>query len=557
MASINFSAGTVIPSTWLNDVDRLVYNTTVDAKQYCAGDGSADDYAAFQDFLDASANKIAFVPEGTYRLVITGNTAFTIDTFISLYGVKGKSILQFEFSGTNTKTLFDISETVGRLWLNGIQVQFTNLSNADTIYFKGNQSGMKLRDCVFPAGMTDAQVASIDYYGIQLNAEADVEDIEIDGCDISGFTWFLMKSNSNTYTHKRIRITRNKFFGNYRTPVLINTPTGQLIDVAVYGNKFQDNAGVPAGETNCFHIALQGRQLRVTDNDFTGIAEYAMHIEEVAYDSIITGNTILMDNTSTGGIRLVNNSNSGSLAYPTRTLIANNIVRYLGTARAVGTRGILINNDGVVADPDARSTKIHGNVIKGFEYGVSYTANTNDDCDISGNTAEDCATGFRSSGAQITINGNRSVNCTYALGETQGITAKNHGIIDCTNVAEVTSRWVNLVDPYFEFDPVDVAASPVETDFGILPLTSGTRVSATINPYVTTSTSADTAWRNYAVTWDGTTLVSTAGISRVGGGLTLTVENESNVLVAKLVSTSARTNVRTVVNVLGTLLVAA
>ena len=557
MATTNYTSGTVITSAWLNDVDALVYDTTIDAKQYCAGDGVTDDYAAFTEFLADAENKIAFVPAGTYRLVVSSATAITVDTFISLYGIKGKSILEFELSGASIKTLFSITAAVGRLWLNGIQVQFTNANNADVIYFAGNQSGLKLRDCVFPAGMTDALYATTEYYGILLNPDADVEDIEVDGCDVSGFTWFLMKANTNTYTHKRIRITRNKFSGHYRTPILINTPTGEIIDVAVYGNKFQDNAGVPAGDSNCFHIALQGRQLRVSDNDFTGIAEYAMHIEEVAYDSVITGNTILMDDTSTGGIRLVNNSNSGALAYPTRTIIADNIIRYLGTAKAAGTRGILVNNDGVTADPDARATKIRGNIIKGFEYGVAYNANTNDDCDISGNTAEECYTGFRSSGAPITIANNRSVNCTYALGETQGITAKDHGIIDCTNIAEVTSRWVNLVNPYFEFDPVDVAASPVETDFSIIPLTAGTRVSATVNPFVVTSTSADTAWRNYAVTWDGTTLVATAGISRVGGGLTLTVENETNVLVAKLISTSARTNVRTVVNVLGTLLIAA
>lgn len=70
MATTNFSAGTVIASSWLNDVDDIVYRKSAESisvKDFGAvGDGAADDSAEIQLALTAGAGGSVYIPSGTY-----------------------------------------------------------------------------------------------------------------------------------------------------------------------------------------------------------------------------------------------------------------------------------------------------------------------------------------------------------------------------------------------------------------------------------------------------------------------------------------------------------
>jgi Pectate lyase superfamily protein len=71
MASINYISGTVIPSTWLNDVNGRVYTDAINVKNspYSAvGDGSTDDTSAITAAMTAASALGApvYFPAGTY-----------------------------------------------------------------------------------------------------------------------------------------------------------------------------------------------------------------------------------------------------------------------------------------------------------------------------------------------------------------------------------------------------------------------------------------------------------------------------------------------------------
>ena len=79
MASTNFTSGTVVASSWLNDVDDWTFGL----KGFATGDGVTNDYAQIvaADVAAAAAGKALFVPPGTY-LIGTGYT-FTAPVVMS------------------------------------------------------------------------------------------------------------------------------------------------------------------------------------------------------------------------------------------------------------------------------------------------------------------------------------------------------------------------------------------------------------------------------------------------------------------------------------------
>ena len=80
MASTNFTSGTVVTSSWLNDVDFRTFEEVISVKldpYNATGDGSTDDTTAIQAARTAAVGKTLHFPAGTYRL--TATTVFNCD----------------------------------------------------------------------------------------------------------------------------------------------------------------------------------------------------------------------------------------------------------------------------------------------------------------------------------------------------------------------------------------------------------------------------------------------------------------------------------------------
>lgn len=88
MADTTFSAGTVISSSWLNDVNTTSYRDFINVQHHsygAVGNGIVDDTAAIQAAIDAAAadkNRTVFFPVGIYKL----SGVVTIPQGIALIG---------------------------------------------------------------------------------------------------------------------------------------------------------------------------------------------------------------------------------------------------------------------------------------------------------------------------------------------------------------------------------------------------------------------------------------------------------------------------------------
>ena len=524
-------------------------------------DGSTDNRDAFLSAVGAS--RVVHLGVGTYVInllegVTTAGLPITNITSIVGQGPTA-SILRFVVSDTaGARNLFSIT---GRLALAGLRVELVN-SGTDTIsFFRGaGLSGLHLARCQFDGGVTDDGVAAAyQAYGIYPNNTGTHEDITVEDCDdIRRFTWFFAKANEATSEQRRLRFLRNRFREHYRTPLLFNSPKGSIEDVDVDGNTFEGGRGVTLGDVNSFHIAPMGRGVRIRGNRMTGLVYAAIHGEENLVDADISVNQIELDAGGVIGIRLLANSNGDGVTVvgPRKVRVAVNTVTYLGTAGASGTRGIQINSDGDTATTDASEVDICGNRVDGFERGVTGHGNLGDGVRVYDNAAVNCGEGYRSSGSHAVFTRNTSQGCDVGVYGANGACFKDHVFIDCTVAASNGGRWVHLVAPRFEFLPVSVGAAST-TNFGTFDLAAQNRITGTANAYVTCDNASDIGWRTYTAEWDGTTATLTSKQLRVIGGFTLTIENVSNVLSAKLVSTSARADVRMAVQFTGEVLVGA
>lgn len=168
MPTINFSSGTVIASTWLNEVDAHVYENrdytgefaySTDSQWGLVGDGS-DETTAVQAFIDANKGK-HIVFHGDYTYNIAG---------VELDGATYNGTTIECLGNTEFKLLADGgNSTFGGAWV-GILIKDCAGVQLRNVNWNGNRSAMTAREqifCVGIAGASDYTISGGNYTEIR------------------------------------------------------------------------------------------------------------------------------------------------------------------------------------------------------------------------------------------------------------------------------------------------------------------------------------------------------------------------------------------------------
>lgn len=129
MASTNFSSGTVVTSTWLNEVDSDVFDAKINIKLAGAvGDGVTDDTTAIQTALNGLINftgsGLVYFPRGTYR--ITSSLTLPAGWAFNTIDFQGSTIL---YDGPTSSTAAVFKMTKNQCYFNTFKNGYLNANN--------------------------------------------------------------------------------------------------------------------------------------------------------------------------------------------------------------------------------------------------------------------------------------------------------------------------------------------------------------------------------------------------------------------------------------------
>lgn len=543
--------------------------------------GVADCRAAFTAAIAATGSDI-ILPPGTYRVVIPAGSSNGIS-------MAGKRIRIRGFGREHTKIIFEPADATQRFLfrtpagsegfeLSDLTAELVNPNAALCTFFSGpGVSHLRVRRCNLLGGITHAdssgETISHQCYGIMAPTTGTFEDFLFEDVYAERMTWFNVQSNTDTSTTRKWRFVRCEFAFFYRAAMNFNAPLGVSDDIEVTGCLFRDSQGIQAGNpevpntpgVNVFHLGFACcSNVRATLNRFTGQVDAAIHVEAKVHRGTISHNII--DNDGRAGIEFLDNNLSGARETPEDLVIAHNIVRKAGTQKQASTFGIyLINDTGFGSPPKPSFTPgrrliIQGNNLSGWGTGITNDAGLEDGCDISGNIAFNCGTGFNGSEAATTYNQNRSVSCDIGVAGSQGIVYRNHGFTNCGATAQDNGRRVLLINPYWEWTPFETTGAAV--DRVLVALTANARIDGEISTLLVSNVLADTEFQKDSIRWDGANYERnpagwpTRSLETTGGGLAVSHQAISGNLVTR-VSGAARTGVRVTTHMRGEMLVAA
>lgn len=245
--SINFSAGTVVTSDWLNAVDANVFDYTINVKNYGAvGDGTTDDTAAIQAALDFAGNSSAvhkvFLPTGTYlvnTLYIPAAVVLEGETISETTARTGTKLLQ---GSTGDVIRFIPHSTIGKKYWFGAIRRLAIFGDTS----KASGWGIAFRDSV------DDEVAMQDL--------ACLEDLIVRRCPSGGIE---IPNSGLPITLQRIKLLFNNGPGIHMTSITTHQHQGVTFnDISGDGN----NGGLiklsgldRSGSVNIFNLKSENR----------------------------------------------------------------------------------------------------------------------------------------------------------------------------------------------------------------------------------------------------------------------------------------------------------
>ena len=187
MATTNFTTGTLIESSWLNDVDDITYRKateTISVKDPAfgaTGNGSTDDTAAIQAAVNASAGKTLHFPAGSYKIT----AAIEVQNDVRIIGAGNFQTYVFQY--TPNADGFHFSPTTAgttAAYLGGARIEGMNIAAASA-YTATSTAG---------AGVRFTQCNGYKLFNVSVNNF--MEGITIEGGQLGSLKSFQSNASS-------------------------------------------------------------------------------------------------------------------------------------------------------------------------------------------------------------------------------------------------------------------------------------------------------------------------------------------------------------------------
>lgn len=362
MTTTNFQTGTLIESSWLNDVDQAVYQASsgiigavdrtltdklsefVSVKDFGAvGDGVTDDTSAIQAALDAAIN-VTF-PSGTYlvssNITVPIHSVMVAEKARQVIITSATNILMMVKDGTSNSSPDNASDVEIRgILFDGVSVCLT-----DYIYW------FRLIDCSFTCGLVTANTYNAVYTDTGSAETTRIENAEIIGNRfVSGRRATYINCAYDEINIRRNYVSTMAQSGIFVSSTDLNT-VGDMRIVNITDNTITD-VGTNATEAYVNAILVAAETATVTNNHVHNVKNTNYWEVDGIYVKAVSG--IISNNTIyNGGYR------------------SNIQTKQLGTDAVLGNgnieaSSIVVANNEIRIDETSGYAGSHGGIFSAF-----------------------------------------------------------------------------------------------------------------------------------------------------------------------------------------------